>query len=158
MHCATRQISERRPLNSRVCVREATAALFRRPLPVPSHIRLAVMSTCACISVEWVGGKGWETVFRCCWLVHDRLFPTKLLFLTRPKVVSLLVKVNMNNMAPVYRLVTTRMSATIAPPLVVVDDVPEDRRIDGGMVGDERGHQPFDVPERTKRIRKVERT
>jgi len=102
---------------------------------------------------------GWETVFRWGWLVHDPLFPTKLLFLPRPKVVSLMIKVNMNNMAPVYLLVKTRMSATIAAPLVVVVDVPEDRRTDRGMVEeDERGHQPFDVPQRTKRIRKVERT
>jgi hypothetical protein len=77
----------------------------------------------------------------------------------KTKVVSLLIKVNMNNMAPVYILVKNRMSATIAAPVVVVDDVPEYRRIDRGMVEeDERGHQPFDVPQRTKRIRKVERT
>ena len=53
----------------------------------------------------------------------------------------------------------TRMSVMIAALLVVVDDVPEDRCIDRGTAEeDERGHQPFDVPQRTKRIRKVERT
>ena len=145
-------------MSSSACARDTTAPLFRRRLPLLSHIRFAVLLMCTCTSGEW-GVVGWETVFRCCWLVHDPLFPTKLLFLPRPKVVSLLIKVNMNSMAPVYLLVKTRMSATIAAPLVVVDDVTEDRRIDRGMVEeDERGHQPFDVPQRTKRIRKVERT
>jgi hypothetical protein len=86
-------------------------------------------------------------------------FSNKTALLHKTKVVSVLMKVNMNNMAPVCLLMKTRMSATIAAPLVVVDDVPEDRRINRGMVEeDERGHQPFDVPQRTKRIRKVERT